>query len=159
MNPRAKTADRRPTAPLFRRLFSLVLLTTVVVAVTGCPSSKEAQNAVFGKCTMNGQPVKGEVVLVGGGKEVPGPILNGEYRVENPPKGDCDILVKALPGSDIKLTAPSKDVGNVKDGPGSMPEVPGSTGVAPPAKYAQVGNGLKVTVKGGKQKHDIDLQP
>ena len=41
-----------------------------------------------------------------------------------------------------------------------MPNLPtGATGVAPPAKYAQKGNGLSVEVTGGDQKHDIKLTP
>jgi len=95
----------------------------------------------------NGDKVSGTVVFVSGGKEFSGPLLDGNYTVVNVPKGECDVLVKGMGA----IAPPPKDA----------KEMPGVTkmGVPPPEKYSKPGALPKYTVKGGKETHNIVLDP
>jgi len=102
--------------------------------------------------TLNGQAVAGQVVFVGTDKtEVASPIApDGMYRVNNPPKGQATVLVKGTgtpAGGALPKDTKGPDVGG------------GSTGVAPPAKYATAAGGLTFDVTGGEQTFNIELKP
>ena len=127
----------------------------------GCSSSSGSGsgNAISGKVTLNGQAVAGTLAFTGpDNKEVSAPInADGTYQVTLPGKGDYTILVKPLAAGMNKGGAPvppPKDAPAPKD----MPDIKGSPGVPPPARYAQPNNGLKLTVTGGPQTHDIELK-
>ena len=129
-----------------------VILFAGVAGLTGCGAGAAPADVVTGKVTHNGQVVTGEVMFVGADKkEVGSPIaLDGTYRVKSPPKGEVQVVVRAVQG-------PPGGVVRPKDAPKDAP-TGGSPGVAPPAKYAQPGNGLKFTVTGGEQRYDIELK-
>jgi len=138
----------------FGRAFALALLFTALLVGAGC-GGKGAKDVVSGKVTYDGKPISmGEVIFQLGDKEARGPIVNGQYTVENPPKGEVSILVKSPnPGGGQKVP---DQPGEVKGGAGLQ------TAGAPvyaPAKYGEPNNGLKFTVTGGKQTHDITLTP
>ena len=139
---------------MFRTPFvsSLALLLVVVLGAGCAPGGKAPDGAVSGKVTLGGRPVAGQVVFVGGDhKEIAAPITpEGGYQINNPPKGEYQVFVKGLP-------AQGPPPGAAK-APGDAPPLRAPTGAAPPAKYAQAGNGLKFTVTGGEQKYDIELK-
>src|SRR5262245_43896 len=122
----------------------------------GCASKGKGGDVVSGKVTVNGQPVQGEVVFLGEGGKQARTLTNAEggYVIENPPKGELTILVRAV--SIGAPPPPPKDV--ARAGMDTMAVSPGT--VSPPRKYAQPNNGLpKFTVTGGKQTHDVTLTP
>jgi len=138
--------------PLCRGAFLFLGL----LVLGGCGSGGAA-NSLSGKVTLNGNPVGGTLTFSGGGKEVgPVPINpDGTYKVENLPVGEVNIIVKGFPGVGVGMpTAPPPAIKGME-----MPTGAAKMGVAPPARYAAPGNGLTVTVKGGKQTHDIVLNP
>jgi hypothetical protein len=161
-------------------------LVLVVCALAGCGSKSDGpKDSVYGKVTLNGQPVTGQVVFVGPDKkEVTSPITpEGEYRIVDPPKGEVVILVRsvgaapagpspvgpgALPTPGVKGPGPLVSGGKPPPGPtpppkgGKPPDMPSgmpTAGATPPAKYATAAGGLKLTVTGGDQKYDIELKP
>lgn len=138
------------------RALRLMLACLLAAALVGCGSSGPS-DTLSGKVTLNGQPVNGMVVLTGAdGKTAQSMISpDGVYIVVNPPKGECSVLVKGMPGMPMSAPTAPKDAG------GKMPGVSESKiGVPPPAKYAQANNGLaKVNITGGKQTHNIELTP
>jgi len=152
MKPRTSGAHR----PV-RKLINLALLSAMLFAVTfvvGCGDSSGAKDQVSGKVTLNGQGVNGFVVFVGADKkEAQGPLLNGIYHIDNPPKGEVDVLVKGMGGPVGPAPTPPKDSSTTGTLGGT------SGGAAPPPKYAVPGALPKFKVTGGKQTHDITLQP
>jgi len=156
-SPTIVSADRLVSKRLAGRLLSLLVLSAAIVFAAGCGKAGP-KNTVSGKVTLNGSPVMGDVVFVGGGKEAKGPILNGEYTINDPPIGEVDVLVKGLEG------AAGAPAGGLKPPPGSKGDglldgAGAGSAVPAPAKYSQPGSLPKFTVKGGKQTHDIDLKP
>jgi len=134
-----------------RLLLTLPLL-LASIALVGCGGGGGAKNSVSGTVTTkDGKNVSGQVVLVSGGKEYVGPLLDGKYTVDEVPKGEADVLVKSTPGM-ISAPPPPKE----KDM--SKFQNTGGPGISPPAKYAQAGALPKVTVTGGKQTHNITLE-
>jgi len=142
-------------ARLIVRCLALLLLAGFVAAGIGC--TRDAKDSVSGFVTLNGKPVTGNIQFISGSKESPpspiGP--KGDYTVINPPKGECDVVIKGLgavagPVKDAKPMG-DKDAGSGIQGPGEM-------AAQPPQKYASRGV-LKFTVEGGKQKKDFELTP
>jgi len=135
-----------------------------LVAVVGCAEGGK-KNVVSGKVTLNSQPVDGEVVFTGpGNKVVSSPITpEGTYTIMDAAAGENTIQVRkmGLGGPVVKQQPPP----GVKDGkmqgvdPSTMLGGGKSKGVEPPAKYAAPTNGLKYTVKGGKETFNIELTP
>jgi hypothetical protein len=139
------------------RYVSLLVFSISTIALVGC-GSKGASDSVSGKVTMNGQIVAGQVIFITSDKkEIASPITaEGVYTINNPPKGEVQIIVKGAvaPGGPVARPIPKGD-----KTPGEPPPSPmASSGATPPAKYAQAGNGLKFTVTGGQQTYDIDLK-
>jgi len=137
----------------------LAFLCTALVTGTGC-SSSGARDVVSGKVTVSGQNVSsGQIKFLKDGKEAAmGPILNGDYQIENPPKGEVDVVITGQLGGEGPLKRPPGAVGGAKEG-GNLQGDAKSGGVNPPPKYGMPNNGLKFTVTGGKQKKDWDLTP
>ena len=135
------------------RSFDRAFLLLLAGALAGCGGKSDgAKDSVYGKVTLNGQPVTGQVVLIGSdNKEISSLIAaDGEYRIVNPPKGEARVLVKGRSGAAPTTRGVTKG-----------PEMPGMSGrsAAPPSKYATAAGGLKFTVTGGDQKYDITLTP
>jgi len=154
---------RPPTFYSLVRCASLALSLSVLVWSAGC--SKGAKDSVTGKVTLNGQKVAGTMTFTGPDKKSATAPINpdGTYLVENPSKGENTITVKGFgtgPGAanPAAFQPPAGDKGSdmLKD-----KTVKTDMGSPPPAKYATEGpaNDLKFTVKGGKEKYDIDLKP
>ena len=125
------------------------VLFAATLCVVGCGDTKKGSGTtdiISGKVTLNGQAVSGQVVFVStDGKEHLGPIGDGgSYSIPGVPKGPARIVVRAMPG------------GSSVKGGGDLPGM--SKGVAPPAKYAGVNNGLTFDVTGGPQTKDIELK-
>lgn len=141
---------------LLVRAPSLFLLLAALAGVTGCgKSGSGGKDTVSGKVTLNGQPVAGQVVFIGSdSKEYMSPIgADGNYQVIGVPKGEATILVKGIG------TPAAPKAGPGKEKPPEMPGMAGGGGAAPPVKYSTAAGGLKVSVTGGEQKHDIPLNP
>ena len=134
----------------------------------GC-GPKGLKNVVEGKVTLKGAAVNGKVIFHGtDGKKAESPIdPKGEYHVSDPPLGDCKISIEPFgagvlggvkpPPPDMKpKTKGKKDKSSEPEG--GFVTGASSMGVDPPAKYKDPNtSGLKYTVKGGKEKHDIEL--
>ena len=146
------------TWPRLPSRIALLLFGVTLLVGVGCGKKDEGpKNFVAGKVTLNGEPVAGMVVFTGpGNKEVSSPInIDGSYRVADPAVGQNTIVVKSAPGMSMAPAgSPPKDAPPLTGASGSA-----KMGVAPPAKYASPGNGLKYDVKGGKETHDIKLEP
>jgi len=126
-----------------------VSLTLLIAAIftAGCDKGG-ASNVVSGKVTLDGEPVSGVVVFIGAdSKEASAPAgIDGAYKIENPPLGQCKILVKGTAG--ITGMAPPKDAPAM-----------GKQGLAPPPKYgAPNSSDLSYEVKAGKHTHNIELK-
>jgi hypothetical protein len=154
---------RLPSFHSLVRCASLAFSLSVLVWSAGC--SKGGPNtAVTGKVTLNGSNVNGTVTFVGPDKKsVTAPITNGTYTIENPSKGENTILVKEMGSAGMPGAAPKdsfapkvtdKDGALLKDKTAKI-----DPGVPPPAKYATEAGGLKYTVKGGKETHNLELTP
>jgi hypothetical protein len=142
------------SSPALLRLVGSALLLTLASLVAGCGDGS-AKDSISGTVkTSAGDNVSGTVVFVAGGKEAQGPLLDGKYKVDNPPKGDCDVLVKGIGGpmGGTQVNVP-KDTSKM---PGNET---GKTGVAPNQKYAHPGVLPKYKFTGGKQTHNITLDP
>lgn len=118
-----------------RRLFAIPLLFALLAAITGCGAGARDANpeALTGKVTFNGQPVKAVTITVLGSGAPTGGTTNeeGVYTIPNPPKGQLQFQLVA-PGS----------------------------GKAPfPVKYTKPNNGLSFEYTGGKQTYDMELKP
>jgi len=126
------------------------------IAAVGC-GGKGANDTISGTVKLKtGQDVSGEIKFVVGDKEAKGPILNGKYQVDNPPRGEANIVFIAPLGAGSKLQTPGGPTGQVKDSTtmgGAQQMTP------PPPKYTQPNNGLKVNITGGKQEYNIELDP
>jgi hypothetical protein len=144
---------------LVRPLVFAPLLAALVSAL-GCSGGKPS--LVKGKVTLDGKPVKGDVVFVGE-KEHAMPInADGTYSIPNLKKGTYKVAVrprKAPPGVSEEVAAiPTGGTG--KD---AAPTAGGAATVAvdavpPPAKYAAPNSsGLSFEVKGGEETYDIPL--
>jgi hypothetical protein len=146
-------AFNSPVARNASTLFGSLLVLCVSILFLGCGASTitTAKNSISGTVTYKGQPVAGEVVFVSGdNKEIVVSIGDeGRYIIDNLPKGELQILVRGTP----KQTQPK----GVKV-PADTPSPVKATGVDPPVKYAQLGNGLKLEVSGGVQTKDIPLE-
>jgi hypothetical protein len=133
----------------FCRCFALLALSALVGGL-GCGGAKEARDSVSGKVTLNGEPINGMISFRSGENETsPVPILNGIYKIENPPKGEVDIIIKEMPGMEGINTASPQDVSKTTV----------KMAAIPPARYAVAGALPRFTVTGGKQTHDIPLTP
>jgi hypothetical protein len=153
---------RPPTFYSLVRCASLALSLSVLVWSAGC--SKGAKDSVTGKVTLNGQKVTGTLTFTGPDKKsVTAPINpDGTYLIENPSKGDNTITVQGLgtgpgaaPANTFAPVTPDKGADLMKD-----KSIKGDTmGSPPPTKYATEAGGLKYTVKGGKETHNIELTP
>lgn len=137
----------------------------LLTATAGCP--KGAKNVVEGKVIYKGQKVDGKVVFHGSdGKKADGLIdPAGIYHVPDAPIGDCKITVEGMGGGGPLGGSPkSAEVPKPKDkqksgGGGVDVPAPMAMGLAPPAKYKDPNTtDLRYTVKGGKEKFDIELK-
>jgi len=136
-------------------MLGLISLTLALVVLTGCGDGG-AKDSISGTVTMkDGQPVSGSVIFTSGGKEYSGGLLDGKYKVESVPKGEYDVLVKGVGGA----VGPAPP-GNVpKDKDMSMVTPGQKTSGSPPFKYSRAGSLPKLTVTGGKQTHNVVLDP
>lgn len=144
--------------PNTHRLRLVLVLTFIaaVLGIAGCgKSGGGAKDSVTGKVSLNGQPVSGQVIFIGSdNKEYGSPIgTEGNYQIIGAPKGEATILVKALGAT--MTPGPKGPGGKAPEMPG-MPATSGAT--APPARYGTAAGGLKITITGGEQKHDIELK-
>jgi len=132
------------------------LLAAAVALVAGCGGG--AKDSISGTVkTKDGKDVSGEIIFKAGDKEVRGGLLKGKYTVENPPKGDLDVIIKGPPGGAIAgggaVAPPTKD---------AAPPAPSTDmGVPPNAKYSVAGQaGMKYKFEGGKKTDvNFDLDP
>lgn len=119
-----------------------------ILASLGCGGT--GKSSLSGKVTLKGSGVTGDIILIGADKkEIKGDILNGNYRIENPPKGEYDVVIRGLPTFSMPPAA--------KDAPTNTAAT--DTAVSPPAKYAKPGSLPKLSVTGGNQTHNIELVP
>jgi len=125
----------------------------IALVVVGC-GPKGPSDILSGKVTLGDQTVSGSLTFIGPGKkEVTVPINpDGTYMVPGPERGENQIIVKGGP----MLPTPNPKASADMPGAGTGAKM---GGVAPPKKYENPDNGLKVTVTGGKQQHDITLTP
>jgi hypothetical protein len=154
----------------FQALLKVSLSSLLIIAVAstmGCGDAGPA-TVVSGKVTTGGQPVTGFIHFVGSdGKEVAAPVgpSGGTYMVTDPPLGEVTVLVKGVPGSAVPTSggnAPAPGTGGgtpMMKMPGGTDATTATTGVPPPAKYADASGGLKYTVTAGKQQKDFELAP
>jgi hypothetical protein len=139
------------------RLLAALPLLAAIIWAAGCGGGKGKTDSVSGKVTLDGKPVAGEITFIcSDGKEFKSPLTqDGGYSIIAPPKGVAKIGVKGMLlglGGTLKK-ADSK-------GGESLATGPGSSGVAPPAKYADPAkSGLTYDIKGGSETHDIALSP
>jgi hypothetical protein len=126
-------------------------LLILLAVLSGCNGDGDG-DTVSGKVTHQGKVVAGEVVFVGlDKKQYACPITDeGTYKIKAP-KGEFQVLVKGMPGTKRPEPKTAKKVAAPIAGPAPR-------GVAPPAKYLQPNNGLKVIVTGAEQIFDIDLK-
>jgi hypothetical protein len=157
-NPSIQGVSFSPRAPY--RLLTVLLAAAVIVAA-GCGGGKGAKSRVYGKVSLNGQPVKGTVFFIGtdGKQKESGIGPGGTYEIFDLPAGEVSILVKGFDkpaGEEAKpkLQEP-KEKGKLP-GAGSAME---DAGVNPPSKNGKKDTSpLKYTVKGGsKEEHNIEL--
>jgi len=137
------------------RLLTLVLASVIVIA--GCQRGGP-KTTVKGKVTLDGQPVNGQVVVVGAdGKQVPGGIVGGMYTIPDPPTGEVTFMIRGM-GSLGGAPPMKSDAPKLKDKASnpSLDSGPPSMGVEPPAKYAKKEGGIKQTITAGKT-NEIDL--
>jgi hypothetical protein len=125
--------------------------------VIGC-QGKGPKSLVRGKVTLEGQPVAGQIVIIGSdNKEKSAPLAMGQYSIENPPSGEVTIVVKGLgPGMSLggKLEGIKTKEKGAPAGAAASPDM----GVEPPAKYGKKEGGIKKTIKGsGVEVMDIEL--
>jgi hypothetical protein len=141
-----------------RQPLLLCLVTIVALAMVGCAPKK---GVVSGVVTYKGKPVPNAAVTFHGpngttGGGVSGP--DGKYTVNEAPVGSVKIAVATtppitLPGPAGAAKPPSGLPGGLEDPMQGMKYVP------LPAKYADTEqSGLTLTVTGGKQDYNIDLQ-
>jgi hypothetical protein len=130
-----------------RRVRCFLLLVAAAVGL-GCAGPNGVRDCVSGTVTLNGQPVEGMIVFITGGEETLAPLVNGLYKIDNPPKGEVDIVIRGMEES--APLAPPRDAAAV---------AAGSTGAAPPARYAAPGAIPRFKVTGGRQKLDLTLTP
>jgi hypothetical protein len=121
---------------MWLRVTGLLTLLASLTLSAGCGigGGREANpEALTGKVTANGQPVKSVTLTVTGpdGKTAGGTTSEaGTYTIPNPPKGALKFQFVAPAG---KATFP--------------------------VKYTKPGNDLAFEYTGGKQTYDIDLKP
>jgi hypothetical protein len=117
-----------------QRMFAITALLALSGAIAGCGAGAREANpdALTGKITYNGQPLKAVTVMAIGGGTPAGGTTNDEgvYTIPNPPKGKLKF----------QLTAP---------GSGKTPF---------PAKYTKPDNDLSFEYTGGKQTYNMDLK-
>ena len=134
-----------------------LLLLGFAAVLTGCGGNPGANvNSITGKVTLDGQVVGGTVTFVYDDKKSEDKMTpispTGEYVITDPPPGNVKIVVKGMQTGAGPLVAPP-----TKDAP-KMAELPGSSGVNPPAKYESAATTpLTYEVKKGKHKHDLTL--
>src|SRR5687768_12589575 len=134
----------------------LSLLALLIVTLAGCGDTGPA-TSVFGKVTVNGEPVSGFIHFVGAdGKEVVAPIgpTGGLYTVANPPLGEVTVLVKGTGLAAAPALQPPPGSSDATKTVGTK-----MGGVEPPKKYAEAAGGLKYTVTAGKQEKNFELTP
>jgi len=147
----------------------LALLLGILIVASGCNSKGGGvKDIVTGKVTYKGQNVAGNIYFVGSdGKEVgPGPIGGGLYTLPNPPRGECKVIIKPMPGMPAGGGAGGQKHKPDGKAPGTKGgEMPGGAapmdmGVEAPPKYSKLGpdNDLKATVTGGKQEINFELR-
>jgi len=137
----------------------LVVCLAFLVVASGC-TPKGARNVVTGTVKLDGQSINmGTVTFVGGDKQVSSPIVNGSYRIEEPPIGQVTVLVIGATNSPTgDKPAEQPKIPKIKGPAGDMPMDLPDAGVNPPAKYSKKETSpLKIEVKGGKETIPIDL--
>jgi hypothetical protein len=131
-----------------------------VVAGCGKPGPKDV---VSGTVRLNGQEVKGTVVIVGSdGKEQASPIAGGKYSIANPPLGEVVFLVKGMLGAPGAEKGQKAEKPKIKGGAGDMINQNKDTnmGVEPPGRYyKKETSDLKFNLKGGRETVDLELRP
>src|SRR5437764_1278775 len=118
----------------FQRMVSLFCIGGLVMLIGCSGGPREAANSVKGKVTVQGNPVNAGTVTfhatVKDGKDASGPILNGSYRIEDPPVGQVKISVRGMPG----IPGVEKKISGIeapKDAASTLAPAGASQGVAP----------------------------
>ena len=111
---------------------------------------KEFPDFIQGKITLNGEPVRmGSIIVQGSGKETGGTIdAQGNYRLDDPPKGSLKVKVNAFPiysGFAGELKKNLNEKGQKKK-------------FNPLAKYESYENELKIDYHGGIKIQDLLLE-
>jgi hypothetical protein len=149
-----------------RRFVPAILLIGSFLIVSGC-QSKGPKNIVEGKVSLKGGSVEGMVTFIGpDNKKASSPIgPDGKYQIAEPSLGENKITVESMGGA-LAAGGTKADMNpNLKGnkqvaGGGTGPKGGATMGNPPPPKYKDPDkSGLKFTVKGGKEKYDIDLTP
>jgi hypothetical protein len=141
--------------PVARRLFRRHIAPVALLALMAAGCGQEGpSDTITGTALLNGEPVTGTITFVVGDKSsnsVPiGP--KGDFRIDNPPKGQGEFVLKGMGGVAVAGPAPI-----VPKGGADLPMA--KMAASPPAKYAQRGNGTNFTYDGGRKKHDLTLTP
>jgi len=137
-------------------------LLALLIVVAGC-SKPGPKDVVSGTVKLNGQEVKGTVVIVGSdGKEMACPISGGKYSIANPPLGEVVFPVKGMFGPPGTEKGQKAEKPKIKGPAGSMilENKDTNMGVEPPGRYyKKETSDLKRTLKGGRETFDIELRP
>jgi hypothetical protein len=136
-------------------------LLALLMVVSGC-TKPGPKNVVSGTVKLNGQDVKGTVVIVDSdGKETASPISGGKYTIADPPLGDVVFLVKGMAGLPGPENPQKAEKPKLK-GPADkiLENTDRNMAVEPPRRYnTKETSDLKHTLKGGKETFDIELRP
>jgi hypothetical protein len=126
-------------------------LAVVLTVIPGCSTGTPPRNSVTGKVTLNGQPVSEGLVTFHGqnGQSANGSICpDGSYTIDDPPLGLCQITVQGAPGLAYGARDPAEH--------GTPAESERRPSLVP-AKYSQLGNGLRMDVTPGRHVRDLPL--
>ena len=133
-----------------------LLCASTFVFLLGCGGGpREAANSVSGNVTVKGEKVSTGTIIFHGSKDVQAPILEGAYKIDDPPLGQVKVSFKSLGGTIAGVDQSKMPKGPDKGG-GTLAGA--ATGVAIPKKYEAPDNGTTYEVQAGKQKKDFDLQ-
>jgi hypothetical protein len=153
-----ETIMKRIPLPLFCAV-SLFCITAMTL-MTGCGGPSQASNSIKGKITVDGETcANGTIIFHGDKKDVPGPILNGKYNVDEPPTGTLTVSIKTASGA-VQLVGGDKGKAPEAKDTGIGTLAGGNAGKSPNKKYeSKETSGLTYEFKGGRQEKNWELAP